>query len=65
VIDSQANKNLGVIAMHLCATCGRRLKDRKSIERGYGPVCYKKHLKALSDKEFEKRQLTIDEVMED
>ncbi|WP_200411943.1 DUF6011 domain-containing protein [Virgibacillus salexigens] len=41
-----------------CATCRRKLKDKKSIERGYGPVCYKKHLKAVAD-EYEKNQLTI------
>lgn len=25
-----------------CVKCGRKLKDRKSIERGYGPVCWVK-----------------------
>lgn len=25
-----------------CLGCGRKLKDYKSISRGYGPVCYKK-----------------------
>lgn len=25
-----------------CAKCGRELKDAKSRERGYGPVCWKK-----------------------
>ncbi|MDQ0299666.1 hypothetical protein J2S78_002086 [Salibacterium salarium] len=25
-----------------CAKCGRKLKDLKSIERGYGPKCWKK-----------------------
>lgn len=24
-----------------CAICGRKLKDPKSIELGYGPICYK------------------------
>lgn len=23
-----------------CMKCGRQLKDAKSIERGYGPVCW-------------------------
>lgn len=26
----------------ICLNCGKRLKDAKSIERGYGPICYKK-----------------------
>ncbi len=47
-----------------CTTCGRKLKDKKSIDRGYGPVCYEKHLKAVADEEFQKNQVTIDEVME-
>lgn len=25
-----------------CGRCGRQLKDVKSRERGYGPVCFKK-----------------------
>lgn len=26
----------------ICAMCGRILKGSESIERGYGPVCYRK-----------------------
>lgn len=26
----------------ICAMCGRILKESESIERGYGPVCYRK-----------------------
>lgn len=26
----------------ICAMCGRILKGAESIERGYGPVCYRK-----------------------
>jgi hypothetical protein len=25
-----------------CARCGRKLKDKKSVERGYGAVCWTK-----------------------
>ena len=25
-----------------CGRCGRKLKDSKSRERGYGPVCWEK-----------------------
>ncbi|MCC2250043.1 DUF6011 domain-containing protein [Virgibacillus sp. AGTR] len=46
-----------------CATCGRKLKDKKSIERGYGPVCYDKHLQAIEE-EFERNQMTIYDVIE-
>lgn len=28
--------------MDRCLLCGRRITDPKSIETGYGPVCYKK-----------------------
>ncbi|PAE27888.1 hypothetical protein CHI07_16960 [Paenibacillus sp. 7884-2] len=47
-----------------CKLCGRELTDEISLERGYGPVCYEKHLKAVADEEFEKNQVTIDEVIE-
>ncbi len=26
----------------ICLNCGKKLKDAKSIERGYGPVCWGK-----------------------
>lgn len=45
-----------------CTTCGRKLKDKKYIDRGYGPICYEKHLMALE--ELEKIQVTINEVIE-
>lgn len=25
-----------------CKRCGRRLSNSKSLERGYGPICWKK-----------------------
>lgn len=28
--------------MMKCSICGRRLKDTRSKELGYGPVCYKR-----------------------
>ena len=34
------------------------------MDRGYGPVCYEKYLKAVADAEFERNQVTIDEVIE-
>lgn len=50
--------------MKLCGRCNRQLKTSKSIELGFGPTCYKKHLKALADAEFERNQVTIDEVIQ-
>lgn len=32
--------------MMKCLICGRRLKDTKSRELGYGPVCYKREFGA-------------------
>ena len=29
----------------ICRRCHRKLKDDKSKELGFGPVCYKKYLK--------------------
>ena len=45
-----------------CKRCGRPLKTVKSIERGYGPTCKRKHEEA--EAEFLKRQITIDEYAE-
>lgn len=28
--------------MNICRRCGRKLRGLKSVERGYGPVCYRK-----------------------
>ena len=50
--------------MKQCARCNRQLKSEKSMELGYGPTCYKKHLKELADAEFEKNQITMDEVIQ-
>lgn len=50
--------------MMLCERCNRQLKTSNSIELGFGPTCYKKHLKALADDEFERNQVTIDEVIQ-
>jgi Family of unknown function (DUF6011) len=47
-----------------CEACGRQLKDIRSIKRGYGPVCYKKHLKAVAEENFRKNQITIYDVVE-
>lgn len=51
--------------MHICGRCNRKLKTSKSIELGFGPTCHKKHLQELAEAEFEKNQVTIDEVMVD
>lgn len=48
--------------MESCGRCGRKLKTQKSIEEGYGPVCKRK--KIAEDEEFERIQVTIDEVMD-
>ncbi|WP_162920109.1 DUF6011 domain-containing protein [Paenisporosarcina cavernae] len=47
--------------MAQCNRCNRVLKTARSIEDGYGPVCKRKQAEA--DAEFEKRQVTIDEVL--
>ena len=48
-----------------CGRCNRKLKSAKSIELGFGPTCHKKHLQDLADAEFEKNQITMDEVIQD
>lgn len=48
--------------MGACKRCGKKLKTRKSIEVGFGPICKIKHDEA--EAEFLKRQVTMDEVLE-
>ena len=50
--------------MQLCERCNRELKTAKSMELGFGPVCHKKHQQELADAEFERNQVTIDELMQ-
>lgn len=35
------------VSTKYCRYCGRLLKSQESIQRGYGLVCYKKHIKSL------------------
>ena len=46
-----------------CKRCEWELTDWLSIERGYDPVCYRKHQEELADEEFQKNQIMIDEVV--
>ncbi|WP_438312273.1 DUF6011 domain-containing protein [Sporosarcina sp. FA9] len=45
-----------------CKRCSKPLKTLKSIEIGYGPICVKKQ--AAEDAEFERIQITLDEIVE-
>jgi hypothetical protein len=36
-----------------CRKCGRELSNQLSRERGYGPVCYEKHLDDLKKLQLE------------
>lgn len=51
--------------MQICGRCNRTLKSQKSIDNGMGPVCKRKHEAELTQREFEKNQITIDEVIVD
>lgn len=35
------------VATKYCRHCGRLLKSKESIARGFGLTCYKKYLKAI------------------
>lgn len=50
--------------MELCGRCNRQLRTSKSMELGFGPVCYKKYQQELADAKFERNQVTIDEVIQ-
>lgn len=36
--------NMGPVLFKYCFRCGRRLKNPDAQKRGYGEVCWKKHL---------------------
>jgi hypothetical protein len=38
---------MGEVATKYCRYCGRLLKSKASIQRGYGLTCYKKYLNKL------------------
>lgn len=44
---------------NVCLRCGRVLKNKLSIEKGYGPIC---ESKAISEY-WAKQQVTIDELL--
>jgi hypothetical protein len=48
--------------MKLCERCNRPLKSEKSMDDGMGRTCKKKQ--AVEDAEFEKIQVTIDDVID-
>lgn len=51
------------VKAEICGRCGRILKTQKSIERGYGPVCFQRVERDRTEAEFLKNQLTIDEAI--
>lgn len=44
---------------NVCLRCGRVLKNKTSIQKGYGPVCESR----IISEYWEKRQITIDELL--
>ena len=48
-----------------CNRCGRPLKNEQSLQRGFGPVCWKKHQAEEKRKEQENTQMSFyDEQIE-
>ncbi len=50
--------------MKTCIRCGRELKDKKSIARKFGPVCYKKYIREREEIGLEENQMTIEDVVQ-
>lgn len=51
--------------MKSCKRCGRKLKTKKSIEVGLGPVCYRKFMTDQAEIGFADQQVTIDELIKE
>ncbi|HLR69447.1 MAG TPA: DUF6011 domain-containing protein [Virgibacillus sp.] len=45
-----------------CRRCGRKLKTEKSIELGFGRVCYQKYLEEQAQIGFMDNQMSMDEI---
>lgn len=43
----------------VCKRCGRKLKNKISIKKQYGPTCERKALQDF----YKKRQITIDDIL--
>lgn len=39
--------------MSQCRMCGREIMNQLSRERGYGPICYEKHLEEVKKLQLE------------
>lgn len=46
-----------------CRRCGRKLKTEKSIELGFGRVCYQKYLEAQAQIGFMDNQMSMEDVV--
>lgn len=51
--------------MTTCTRCKRALKDPVSIQRGYGPICWNKHLAEQEKESCEMNDLHIDEPIDE
>lgn len=43
----------------VCKRCGKKLRNKESIAKQYGPVCEQKQIEEY----YKKRQITIDEIL--
>ena len=44
-----------------CKICSRKLKNRKSIQRGMGPTCERKYLEKL----YKEKQISIEDILKE
>lgn len=44
----------------VCKRCGRKLSNKNSIAKEYGPVCEQKQIQEF----YQKRQITFDEILD-
>ncbi|WP_141719868.1 hypothetical protein [Domibacillus iocasae] len=51
--------------MKLCERCSHPLKSQKRINAGMGTVCTKKAAEEAARAEFERNEVTMDEVLND
>lgn len=48
--------------MSTCIRCGRKLKDKRSIQRKFGPKCFQKWKRKREEIGLKENQMTIEDV---
>ncbi len=47
-----------------CKKCGRKLIDKESMQRGYGPVCWEEHTGSIKKQDYDiDGQMSMEDIL--